>query len=219
MTLTMPSRRAVLRFLGDVALVAGILLVIEAGITVTWKEPVTAYLASRSQAALEDELDEITSGTLQEAGRTEIGGAIGRIRIPAIDVSFVMVQGTDLETLRKGPGHYVDTQLPGEDGTFAVAGHRTTYLAPFRHIDELARGDRIVIQMPYGKFTYEVLGTEIVAPSAVSVLRPGQGDRVVLTACHPLYSAAKRIVAIGELVGARVERGVGAPASQTTASG
>jgi sortase A len=194
----------VLRFLGDIALVAGILLVIEAGVTVAWQEPVTAYLASRSQTALDDELADLPEGSAEAARKARIGGAIGRIRIPAIDISFVMVQGTDKGSLRKGPGHYVQTQMPGEEGTFAVAGHRTTYLAPFRHIDELEEGDRIVIEMPYGRFVYRLRGTRIVAPTEVSVLRRAEEDeRIVLTACHPLYSAAKRIVATGKLVRVR----------------
>lgn len=215
----MPSGRAAVRFLGDIALVGGILLVLEAGITVAWQEPLTAYLASRSQAALEDELNALAKENAQEAGRTNIGRAIGRIRIPAIDISFVFVQGTDPQTLRKGPGHYVQTQMPGEDSTFAVAGHRTTYLAPFRRIDELEAGDRIVIEMPYARFIYEVQGTKIVAPTAVSVLRPGRGERIVLTACHPLFSAAKRIVAFGKLVSSRVRRHAGGPAFRTAANG
>ena len=112
-----------------------------------------------------------------------------------------MVEGVDPASLRKGPGHYPDTAMPGERGTVAVAGHRTTYLAPFRHIDELDRGDRVVISMPYGRFVYRVERTRIVDPTALWVLRRVGYDRLVLTACHPLYSAARRIV-----VFARFER-------------
>jgi sortase A len=126
-----------------------------------------------------------------------------------------MVQGTDAGDLRDGPGHYVDTPLPGEPGTVALAGHRTTYLAPFRDIDQLEHGDDIRLRMPYADFDYQVERTRIVAPTATWVTRRIGYDRLVLTACHPLYSAAQRIVVLARLVrtqprgkaGALVERG------------
>ncbi len=111
-----------------------------------------------------------------------------------------MAHGTDRGTLRKGPAHYPETPMPGQGGTVAVAGHRTTFQAPFRSIDDLARGDRIVLRMPYGRFTYHVEGTRIVAPTARWVIRRVGYERLVLTACHPLYSAAQRIVVFARLV-------------------
>jgi len=84
--------------------------------------------------------------------------------------------------------------MPGKGGTVGVAGHRTTYLAPFRKIDKLVRGDRIVLEMPYGEFGYRVEKTRIVSPTATEVKRRVGYERLVLTACHPLYSAAQRIV-------------------------
>jgi sortase A len=101
--------------------------------------------------------------------------------------------------LRTGPGAYPDTPLPGGGGTTAIAGHRTTYLAPFRDIDKLKRGDAIELEMPYGRFTYSVQGHEIVDPSDVGVVKPVGYERLVLTACHPLYSAAERIVVSARL--------------------
>jgi sortase A len=112
----------------------------------------------------------------------------------------VVVQGTEGGDLRDGPGHYVNTPLPGEPGTVAIAGHRTTYLAPFRDIDELKHGDPIRVRMPYGDFTYQVERTRIVAPDATWVMRRIGYDRLVLTACHPLYSAAQRIVVFARQV-------------------
>ena len=85
----------------------------------------------------------------------------------------------------------------------AVAGHRTTYGAPFRSVDRLRGGDELVMAMPYGRFTYEVERTRIVAPTALWVTRRVGHDRLVLSACHPLYSAAKRIVVFARLVDAR----------------
>jgi sortase A len=96
--------------------------------------------------------------------------------------------------LPKGPGHYPDTPLPGAPGTVAIAGHRTTYGAPFRQIDKLRKGDPIELAMPYGTVKYEVIETRIVAPSATYVTRRRSFDQLVLTACHPLYSAKQRIV-------------------------
>ena len=110
-----------------------------------------------------------------------------------------MVEGTATEDLRKGPGHYDNTPLPGERGTVAIAGHRTTYGAPFRTIDQLDRGDQITAEMPYGTFTYRVEKTRIVEPTEVSVYRKVGYDRLILSACHPLYSAAQRIVVFARL--------------------
>jgi sortase A len=197
-----------LRFLADVAMTGGLLLLIEAGVTLLWQEPLSALLASRAQADLEAELEESTRpstdgdlATLAARHRrqTGTGDPLGTIRIRSIDVSFTIVEGTDEGSLRKGPGHYVSTPLPGQPGTFGLAGHRTTYLAPFRDIDDLRRDDGIVIRMPYGRFEYTVEGSRSVDPSQVSVLRRVNHDRIVLTACHPLYSATERIVVHGRL--------------------
>ena len=98
-----------------------------------------------------------------------------------------------------GPGHYPETPLPGARGTVAIAGHRTTYGAPFRRVDRLERGDPIELRMPYGRFTYRVERTRVVAPTATWVTRRVAYDRLVLTACHPLYSAAGRIVVFARL--------------------
>jgi sortase A len=135
--------------------------------------------------------------------RTPPGHAIGRIRVPAIDVNKVVVEGTDTSSLRKGPGHYPETVLPGQRGTTAIAGHRTTYGAPFRDIDEIERGDEIVVEMPYAHFIYRFERSRIVDPSRTEVVRNVAHDRLVLTACHPLYSAAQRFVVFARLVGVR----------------
>jgi sortase A len=129
------------------------------------------------------------------------GDAIGRIVISRIGASFDVVQGTDTSSLEKGPGHYPDTAFPGLGQTVAIAGHRTTYLAPFRHIDSLRHGDRIVLKMPYGRFTYVVQYRKIVLPTALWVTRNTGYDRLVLSACNPLYSAAQRIIVFARLQG------------------
>jgi sortase A len=128
------------------------------------------------------------------------GQAFGRISIPKLHRSYVVVQGTGEADLRKGPGHYPKTSFPGMGGTVAIAGHRTTYLAPFRTINKLKAGDQIVLDMPYGKLTYSVEKTQIVPPTALWITHRVPGaERLVLSACHPLYSASKRIVVFARL--------------------
>jgi sortase A len=118
-------------------------------------------------------------------------------------LSTVVVAGTGTDDLRKGPGHYPATPLPGASGTVGIAGHRTTYGAPFRRIDRLKPRDRIEIDMPYGRFVYAVERTRIVPPTATWVTHRVSYDRLILSACHPLYSAAKRIVVFARLVDTR----------------
>ena len=183
-------------------MVSGSLLVLDATATLVWQEPVSWAIAESGQSDLERRLATIPARPQESsavaarrlAARARPGDPIGRISLPTLERSFVMVEGVGTSPLRKGPGHYPDTPLPGEPGTVAVAGHRTTYLAPFRSVDRLRRGQPIVVEMPYGRFVYRVEKTRIVEPSATEVTRGVGYDRLVLTACHPLYSAAKRIV-------------------------
>jgi sortase A len=214
--------RRTLRAISTVLIVAGLLMVVDAGVTLAWQEPVSALLARIEQDKLSGELDRIEQRgptrvqrrvlaalpserrriqfLAREARRTaQEGDPIARIAIPAIGADLVVVQGTDSATLRKGPGHYPSTTFPGLPGTVAIAGHRTTYLAPFRHVDDLERGDRIVLTLPYGRFTYSVERTQIVKPTALWVTRDVGYQRLVLSACHPLYSAAQRIVVFARL--------------------
>jgi sortase A len=121
--------------------------------------------------------------------------------LPSLDRSYVFAEGTETSTLRTAPGHYPDTPLPGEGGTVGIAGHRTTHGAPFRPIDKLHRGDRIVLRMPYGRFTYEVQRTRIVKPDETWVKRRAAHERLILSACHPLYSARERIVVFARYAG------------------
>jgi sortase A len=190
--------RAVLRFLASVLMVSGVLLIGDAAATVLWQEPVSAVVAERHQSKLEQAFVDPPARVLRK--KPLPGDAIGRIEIPAIGVEEYVVEGTDTDNLRKGPGHYPDTPLPGERGTAAIAGHRTTYGAPFRHIDELKHGNVIKLDMPYGRYVYHVERTKIVDDSDFSVLRKVRWDRLVLSACHPLYSAAQRVIVFARLV-------------------
>jgi sortase A len=138
------------------------------------------------------------------------GEAVALIRIPAIGVSQVVVEGVDVADLRKGPGRYPTTSLPGQAGNAAIAGHRTTYGAPFSNLDQLTPGDEIIVQTAQGTFRYEVdaRGPFVVDPDDVSVLdsvpdlaRPGtQRATLTLTTCHPKYSASQRLVVRADLV-------------------
>src|SRR3954452_19273410 len=127
--------------------------------------------------------------------------------MPELGASWVIVKGTTTGDLRHGPGVYPQTPLPGASGTVAIAGHRTTYGAPFRHIDRLSSGDSITVTLPYGRFTYRVQHRRIVGPNDIWVIKRVGYDRLVLTACHPLYSAAKRIVVFARLVGTQARGG------------
>jgi sortase A len=191
----------VLRFVAAVMMVSGVLLISDAVVTLAWQEPVSAYFSERQQVKLEKALIDPPRRVVRKEPLP--GDALGKLEIPAIGVSEFVVEGTDTDNLRKGPGHYPETPLPGQRGTAAIAGHRTTYGAPFRKLDKLERGDRILVELPYGTFVYRVERTQIVDDSALWVTRKVGHDRLVLTACHPLYSAAQRIVAFARLVDRR----------------
>ena len=129
------------------------------------------------------------------------GDALGRIEAPGMDgLNMVFVQGTDESSLELGPGHYPETAMPGQGKTVAIAGHRTTYLAPFRHIDSMKQGDKILLKMPYGTFVYSVQKTEIVDPTDVGIIHDTGYERLVLSACNPLYSATQRYIVFARLV-------------------
>jgi sortase A len=216
-------RRRRLRALSTLLIVAGALVLADGVATLVWQEPVTAVYARVQQERLDDELDALERAAPPPAERRALaqlpdprrrlgfaaralgrrsrpGDPLGRLRVPAIGLSTIVVEGTGGAELRSGPGHYPDTALPGQRGTVAVAGHRTTYGAPFRRVDDLRRGDRIELAMPYGRFTYRVEHTRIVPPTAVEVVGRVAYDRLVLTACHPLYSANERIVVSARLL-------------------
>ena len=214
-----------------VLLLAGVLLLAEALVTLAWQEPFSAWQASRQQSELSAKLREAESAALAAPARfvsdrgretstpallaqrhrrdTDAGDPLGRLRIPSLGVKFVWVEGANPGQLEKGPGHYAGTALPGERGTVGVAGHRTTYLAPFRDIDRLRKGDDVVLQMPYGRFRYEVEGSIVVSPTNTRSLRTVGHDRLVLTTCHPLFSAAKRLVVTASLESSRLRPGLG----------
>ncbi len=187
-----------LRFAAHVMIVSGLLLICDAGLTFAWQEPISAFTANREQATLERKLEDPPPRVIRKEPLR--GDAIGKIEFPSLDESFYLVEGTDTDTLRKGPGHYPETPLPGEPGTVAIAGHRTTHGAPFHDVDKLKRGNQVIVSMPYGKFVYRVQKTKLVDPTDVWVTDPVGYKRLVLSACHPLYSAAQRIIVFARQV-------------------
>jgi sortase A len=206
-----------------VALIAaGALALADALVALLWQEPAsalvalierhqidqrwlsyrTAPLSAREQVvlrSLSDRRRQVAYLAGREKRELRAGDAVGLMSVPRLGARFLIVQGTDEQSLVKGPGHYPATGLPGQGRTVAVAGHRTTFLAPFRHLDVLRRGDRIVVRMPYGRFVYAVQFRRVVAPSAWWVTRDVGYDRLILTACTPLYSAAERLVVFARL--------------------
>lgn len=175
---------------------------------------------------IEPERADPETAPTEELAPPEPGEPIGQIQIPAIGVDFIVLEGVDLPILNDGPGHFPETPLPGQPGNAAIAGHRTTFAAPFNRLDELSPGDEIEVTTLQGTFSYEVMAqagvTEgeqaaaeqgpavveagpahyVVRPDAVEILADRGDDRLTLMACHPKYSAAERIVVEAELVGA-----------------
>jgi sortase A len=215
--------RRLIRDVSSVLILSGLLLVLDAGVTLAWQEPVTAAigLVLRSQVnqrylsystapltvvdqkaltGLRSVNQRIEYLARKEQNQVKTGDGIGHIDIPKIGASYTIIQGTDELSLEKGPGHYPATALPGMGRTVAIAGHRTTYLAPFRHVDALKPGDKIILKMPYGRFTYGVQYRRIVLPTALWVTKNVGYERLVLSACNPLYSAAQRIIIFARLL-------------------
>jgi sortase A len=129
------------------------------------------------------------------------GSAFGFIGFPKLDQGMYIFPGVSREDLKNGPGHFPETPMPGQLGNSAIAGHRTTYGEPFRHLDELEVGDEIVVTMPYGIFTYRVTSVEIVDPSDREVIATTDPDvaSLTLTTCHPEYSASQRLIIHADL--------------------
>ena len=131
----------------------------------------------------------------------EDGDSIARLEIPRMGLDDYVVAGVGREELKKGPGHYPQTPMPGQLGNSAIAGHRTTYGGPFLEIDEIEAGDEIIVTTPYGRFVYLATTTEIVGPDAWEVIATTDSTiaTLTLTSCHPVGTASERIVVHAEL--------------------
>jgi sortase A len=223
------------RRLGTILAVGGLLVLAYAAAVLFWRDPVTdlynRYQQNRLDSALSAEFEawdsefpssraEPARGVLSAAraataadarrflGTLEQGQAFGRLEIPRIDADAVVVHGTRWGAdLSRGPGHYERTTVPGLGKTVGIAGHRTTFGAPFRDIDDLRAGDAITLEMPYATFRYRVFEHEIVDSDDWSVIRTRGFDTIMLSACHPLYSADERWIVYGRLVMVRPRDG------------
>ena len=209
-----------LRIIGIVLIVAALAV----GAYVWWLLWGTGYTTRRAQAQLRPGFEKIVNTkTATEAPKDPRtvnvpGKAVMIIRIPVIHVNYVVVEGTDTADLMKGPGHYSGTAYPWQNhGRVGIAGHRTTYGAPFWSLDEVKEGDRIELETEYGIFNYRVTATRIINPSNGSVLSPTERPSLVLTTCNPRFSAAQRLVVFADRVNAPATTAVGAGA--TGASG
>jgi sortase A len=220
-----------LRLLGTVLIGLGVLTLIWAAVVWQWQDPFTALYTTWKQHQLTSQYDKRVrefhaqapiAETSTAAERRSIarearayrlaskrGEAIGRIRVPGMGVNMILVNGTDHDTLKKGPGRDLRTFMPGENRLIYIAGHRTTYLAPFSHIDRLEPGDRVTIEVPYATFIYTITHHRIVEATDLSVLRSPQHEVVALQACHPRFFASQRYIAYARLV--RVEPRDAAP--------
>jgi sortase A len=221
--------RRTLRILSTLMIAAGILTLAWAIAVWRWQDPVTAvythwkqhelassyqrlvthYTAPKLQNDLAAERREIRREAARFRHEMRPGDAIGRIRIGRIGLKMVLVNGTDHESLKKGPGRDLRTFMPGQDRLVYIAGHRTTYLAPFSHIDKIRAGDSIRLEMPYATFLYRATRHRIVEATDLSVLRSPHHEELELQACHPRFFASHRYIVYAKLV--RVEPQNGAP--------
>jgi sortase A len=213
--------RIIIRSVGELCITAGLVVLL----FVAYELWGTGAYTQAQQHKLGDELTRTwnTSAGKVTTERVRLGHGLALIRIPRLGKSFryVIIEGVSVADLRKGPGHYPGTALPGQVGNFVVSGHRTTYSAPFNKLGELDRGDEILIDTRDDQYVYKVTDRRIVKPTEVDVtapvpFHPGRRptDRMItLTTCHPKYSAAKRMIIFGELASAVPRVKPGAPSA------
>lgn len=168
----------------------------------------TNFYQDRTQARLDRQIASAEHVERYKARRVEEGDALTRLKIPALDVEVVVVEGTSASALRAGAGHYPRTPLPCEAGNVAIAGHRTTYGRPFSNIDRLEPGDAIILETPIGDCTYEVSGAPFVTtPTDFSVVaNDPSSSTLTLTTCHPKGSARQRLIVKASLTAGAASR-------------
>jgi len=212
--------RRFIRLFGTLCLAAGVLTLVWVVVVWRWQDPFTAIYthfeqerlahtyAERSRAfhapdaggRLAADKQELKADAEAYAKTLKRGDPVGRLKIPRIGLNMIVVQGTDESSLKKGPGHYIPSGLPGEGQLIYVAGHRTTYLAPFSLINEIRVGDLIRFEVPYGTFSYRVTRHYVVADTDLAVLRNGGSEILRLQACHPRFFATHRYIVDAKLV-------------------
>jgi len=209
------------RILGTLMIVSGVVTLGWAVLVWQWQDPFSALYTHLQQNRLASAYDErarayeahrVTTRDLA-AVRREVaveareyrrslhtGDPVGRLKIGRVGLSMIVVQGTDHETLKKGPGHYPTTGIPGEGRLIYVAAHRTSYLAPFSHIDAIRPGDYVSFDLPYATFTYRVARHYVVAASDTRMLVNHSVEILRLQACHPRFFASHRYIVDARLV-------------------
>lgn len=217
-----------MRTLGTLMIVAGVGSLGWAVTVWQWEDPFTALLNWREQRGLAEVFDRRLDGTRpigvsvadmreslprdaaswrKELGR---GDAVARLRVPRLDLDEIVVNGTDTASLKRGPGRYLGSKMPGEGHLVYIAGHRTTYGAPFSRLDRLRKGDRVFVDLPYGTFEYAITGKRIVVASKTSELKSRGFEQLALQACEPRFFATHRLIAYAKPV-ALTPPGAGEP--------
>jgi sortase A len=199
--------RTLIRSVGELCITAGLVLLL----FVAYELWGTGAYTEAQQHKLGDELNRTWNSAAGNVTteRVRLGHGLALIRIPRLGkkYNYVVIEGVDVADLRKGPGHYPGTAMPGQIGNFVVSGHRTTYLAPFNRLAELRAGDKIFIDTRADQYVYKVTGKKVVDPSDISVAAPvpehpkaNPTKRLItLTTCNPKYSAAQRLIIFGQL--------------------
>jgi sortase A len=219
-----PTRRR-LRRLAALLLICGLGAIAWTAVVWLWQDPVTAVYTWYEQRKLSSSLEQqfadpanrmplprehassvaaeeraVAAAAARYRRSAHVGQAIGRIVVPRLGLRMVLVNGTDHDSLKKGPGRDLRTFMPGQGRLVYIAGHRTTYLAPFSHIERLSAGDRIRLEMPYATVVYAVTRHRIVRAGDLSVLRSHGVESVELQACHPRFFATHRYIVYGRPV-------------------
>ena len=212
--------RTLVRRLGVLLTGLGVLLLVWGLVTWQWGDPVTGLWNRWEQRKLAESYEQFLDSyrpppppatpagkpasakspeRYQRAARSlrttlDVGQPVGRLRIDELGLDAVVVNGTDASSLRKGPGRDERTAMPGEGRLVYIAGHRTTFGAPFAHIDRLERGDRVVLEVPYATFVYRVTGHVVVPADDLARLESRGREEIALQACHPRFSASQRYI-------------------------
>ncbi|HEX3686421.1 MAG TPA: class E sortase [Gaiellaceae bacterium] len=216
------NTRRILRATGTAMLVAGVALLVWVLVVWRWQDPFTALYTTWKQHQLSQSYERraetfqapsfeattrsgVTAAQIRVAARryrleSKRGQAIGRLRVPRLGLNMVVVDGTDHDSLMKGPGRDRRTYMPGEGQLIYIAGHRTTYLAPFAHIERMKAGDPISLELPYGTFHYRVFRHRVVDANDLAVLHSHGREIVELQACHPRFFASHRYIVYARLM-------------------
>jgi sortase A len=208
--------RRLLRTLGTLMILAGICTLGWAVLVWQWQDPFTAVYERYEQGKLQDRYEaragefRLRPTVKRDAGelrrvaaayRRELrpGEPLGVLTVGSLGLRKVIVNGTDHDSLARGPGRDLHTYMPGQGQLVYIAGHRTTYGAPFSHIDAIERGDFVTLEVPYATFTYRVTGHVVVPASDVGRLRSRHREELVLQACHPRFFATQRYLVYAKL--------------------